>query len=121
MARSSKNIVSVSASHADLLLPDACGLFLFCMILMSFSVISVVIFSCGKSSSKKRKNTHHGDGGDGDGHGGHGGGHHGGGGDGHGGHGGGHHGGHGGGDHGGGGGGCGSSIYKTKFQEIQAY
>ncbi|KAM1061125.1 hypothetical protein FF1_025655 [Malus domestica] len=110
MARSSKNIVSVFASHADLLLPDACGFFLFCMILMSFSVISVVIFSCGKSSSKKNPGAsyysgasyYYGAAGDGTGCGGHGHHGHGGGGDG--------HGGHGGGDHGGGDGGCGSST-----------
>ncbi|KAM0957535.1 hypothetical protein TB2_025233 [Malus domestica] len=111
MARSSKNIVSVFASHADLLLPDACGFFLFCMILMSFSVISVVIFSCGKSSSKKKNpgasyysgaSYYYGAAGDGTGCGGHGHHGHGGGGDG--------HGGHGGGDHGGGDGGCGSST-----------
>ncbi|KAM0957536.1 hypothetical protein FF1_025656 [Malus domestica] len=114
MARSSRNIVTIAASHADLLLPNAGGLFLFCMILMSFSVISVVIFSCGKSSSRKKNSgTYSGAAGDGTGCGGHGHHGHGGGGDG--------HGGHGGGDHGGGGGGCGSSINKTRFQEIQAY
>ncbi|CAL9011430.1 unnamed protein product, partial [Prunus brigantina] len=113
-----RNLVGIGDSHADELLPsDAGGLFLFCMILISLSVISAVIFSCGKSSRKKKHNNvpnvsdtgayyynYGGDGGHGGGHGHHG---HGGGGHGHHGHGGGGHGhhGHGGGGHGDGGGG----------------
>ncbi|PQQ17191.1 cold and drought-regulated protein CORA-like [Prunus yedoensis var. nudiflora] len=77
-----RNSVGIGDSHADELLPSAGGgLFLFCMILMSLSVISALIFSCGKSSRKKKHNNvpnvldtfaygHHGNGGGGHGDGG---------------------------------------------------
>ncbi|CAL9011434.1 unnamed protein product [Prunus brigantina] len=110
-----RNLVGLGVSHTDVLLPSADGgLFLFCMILLSLSVLSAVIFSCGKSSRKKKHNNvpnvsdtgayyynYGGDGGGGGGGGGHG--HHGNGGGGRG-----HHG-DGGGAHGDdSGGGCGA-------------
>ncbi|KAK9285467.1 hypothetical protein L1049_024661 [Liquidambar formosana] len=104
-----RDFVYLGSSHADevgLMQQTSGSLILFCMIIMSLSIISMVIFACGDSGSGSPSKKRHGGG-----HGGHAGGDHGGGVH-HGGHHGVHHGGHGHhgvhhGGHGHHGGGCG--------------